>query len=447
MPYIPNTDADRAAMLERIGAKSLDELFAMIPAEDRLNRPLNIPDGLTEMELAALLHEIETKITPATEIPSFLGCGSYDHFIPAVVDTLASDPRFVTAYTPYQAEASQGSLQIFFEYQTLIARLTGMELSNASHYDGATACVEAALMARSATKRDKIIVSESLHPEYRQVLATYLANLSAEIVTLSAPSGVIDLESLKNLVDGDTAAVIVSHPNFFGNLEAVEEIGKILHEADGLLIECVDPISLGLLKRPGDLEADIVVAEGQPLGIPMSFGGPYLGIMACKESLLRRIPGRLVGQTKDRRGNVCWVLTMQTREQHIRREKATSNICSNQGLMAVRACIYLAAVGPAGLREVAELCIRKTRYLAKQIVAKTKLSLAFPNGVPFKEFCVKMPIGIKAADFAAEMEAQGVFAGVPLSRLGMADDLLNIAVTEKRTKAELDRFVSKVAAM
>lgn len=446
MPYIPNTEADRQSMLETIGAKSVEELFAMIPAEDRFTGKLNLPDGLTEMELAALLREIETKIKPATERLSFLGCGSYDHFIPAVVDTLSSDPRFVTAYTPYQAEASQGSLQIFFEYQTLVARLTGMELSNASHYDGATACVEAALMAQSATKRHKILIPETLHPEYRQALATYLANLSAEIVTIPTPGGVIDIGALQSAVDGDTAAVIVQHPNFFGNLEAVEEIGKVIHASGGLLIECVDPISLGILKRPGDLGADIAVAEGQPLGIPMSFGGPYLGIMACNEALLRRIPGRLVGQTKDRRGNTCWVLTMQTREQHIRREKATSNICSNQGLMAIRACIYLAAVGPLGLREVAELCVRKTRYLAERISKETALTPAFPNAVPFKEFCVKMPNGIKATDFVAKMEAKGFFAGVPLSRFGMADDLVNIAVTEKRTKVELDQFVAEVAS-
>ena len=434
MPYLSNTDTDRQEMLCSIGAMSVDELFAMIPAEDRFNGPLNLPDGLPELELGQLLRERETTLRPATESACFLGSGVYDHFIPAVVDALSSAPRFVTAYTPYQAEASQGSLQTFFEYQTLVARLTGMELSNASHYDGATACVEAVLMAHTATKRPKIVVPESLHPEYRQVLETYLTNLPVELLTLPTPGGVVDLEALSRILDNDTACVLVQHPNFFGNLESAQKIGKMVHEIGGLFIMCVDPISLGILKRPGDLGADIVVAEGQPLGIPMSYGGPFLGIMACRESLLRRIPGRLVGQTTDRRGNPCWVLTMQTREQHIRREKATSNICSNQGLMAVRACIYLAAVGPKGLREVATLCARKAHYLAEQLTTKTNLRLAFPQVPFFKEFTVRLPKGAS------------VESGVALSRFGMDDDLLTIAVTEKRTKREMDRLVEQLQA-
>lgn len=446
MPYIPNTDADRAEMLRSIGVQTVDDLFASIPNEDRFGGLLDLPAGLTELELDRRLCELESTLSPASRRLHFLGAGSYDHFIPAVVDQLASDPRFVTAYTPYQAEASQGSLQTFFEYQTLVARLTGMELSNASHYDGATACVEAVLMAQATTRRNKILVPDSLHPEYRQVLATYLANLPAEIVPFATPGGVIDPEVLKSAIDGETACVLVQQPNFFGNLEALREIGEAVHAAGGLSVVCADPISLGILARPGDLGADIAVAEGQSLGIPMSYGGPYLGIMACRESLLRRIPGRLVGQTTDRRGNACWVLTMQTREQHIRREKATSNICSNQGLMAIRACIYLAALGPAGLREVAELCTRKAHYLAERLVEKTAWKLAFPEAAFFKEFTVRLPNGCKASDIVDSFEQRGIYPGVALSRFGMDDDLLMLAVTEKRTRKELDRFVETVAS-
>ncbi len=441
MPYIPLTEADRAEMLQKIGVSSVDELFAMIPPGDRVNGLLNLPAGLTELELNRLLDELQSTLRPASQSLHFLGAGSYDHFIPAVVDLLASDPRFVTAYTPYQAEASQGSLQLFFEYQSLVARLTGMELSNASHYDGATACVEAVLMAAAATRRKKALIPGSLHPEYRRVLATYLVNLDVEIVSVPTPGGVIDLETLVAMIDKDTACVVVSQPNFFGNLESVQKIGDAIHAAGGLLIVAVDPLSLGILKRPGDLDADIVVAEGQPLGIPMSYGGPYLGILACRESLMRRMPGRLVGQTIDRRGNACWVLTMQTREQHIRREKATSNICSNQGLMAIRACIYMAAMGPAGFREVAELCTKKAHYLAARLSKEAGWAPAFGKAAFFKEFTVRLPGHRKASDVIAALEPKGVYPGVALSRFGMDDDLLLLAVTEKRSRAEMDLFV------
>ncbi len=451
MPYIPLTDTDRAEMLQQIGVSTIEELFAMIPAEDRLQGTLRIPAGLTELELNQLVGERLATLQPAAQSISFLGGGSYDHFIPAVVDLLASDPRFVTAYTPYQAEASQGSLQLFFEYQSLVARLTGMELSNASHYDGATACIEAVLMATATTRRKKALIPDSLHPEYRQVLATYLANLDVEIVSVPTPRGVIDSETLQSLLDrpelaNDVACLVVAQPNFFGNLESVQKLGDAIHAAGGLLIVAADPLSLGILKRPGDLGADIAIAEGQPLGIPMSYGGPYLGILACRESLMRRMPGRLVGQTVDRRGNPCWVLTMQTREQHIRREKATSNICSNQGLMAIRACIYMAALGPAGFREVAELCTKKAHYLAEKLEKEAGWKRAFPNAAFFKEFVVRLPNTMSAAKLVATFAKDGIFPGVALSRFStmgfdMHDDLLLIAVTEKRTRADMDRFV------
>lgn len=445
MPYIPHTDSERSEMFRTIGVDSIDALFETIPPEDRFDGLLDIPAGLTELELDREFRKLASTNHPAIEHLHFLGGGCYDHFIPALVDHLASDPRFVTAYTPYQPEASQGSLQAFFEYQTLVARLCGMELSNASHYDGATACVEAVLMAHSATRRSKIVVPESLHPEYRQVLETYLANLPVRIETFPTPEAGIDPNALKAVLDDDTAAILVPQPNFFGSLEPVREIGEAIHRAGGLLIVCADPISLGLLTRPGDLGADIVVAEGQSLGIPMSYGGPFLGIMTCRESLIRRIPGRLVGRTRDRRGKTCWVLTMQTREQHIRREKATSNICSNQGLMALRAAVYLAALGPQGLKEVAELSVRNAHYLAQRLTEKTALTLAWPDRPFFKEFVVRTPAGIEAKELCRQLELKEIYAGIPLSRFGMDERLLMLAVTEKRTREEMDRFVKEIA--
>ncbi len=369
VPYFPNTDSDRRAMLDAVGAASIDDLFAMIPAELRLERELCVPPGLGELELTAHLAELAAANTPAGETACFLGGGSYDHFIPAVVDMVAARSEFYTAYTPYQPEASQGSLQAFFEYQTLVAQLTGMDVSNASLYDGGSAAAEAVLMAMHATGRSRIVTAASVHPEYRQILVTYLANLGVDLVTLDTPRGTVSVSELAAAVDDRTACVLVQHPNFFGCLEEIEPAADIAHKAGALLVASVDPISLGILKRPGDYGADIVVAEGQSLGNPMAFGGPYLGLMACREQFLRRMPGRLVGQTVDRHGRRCWVLTLQTREQHIRREKATSNICTNQGLLALRATVYLALMGPAGMRSVAELCLQKARYAAERLAA------------------------------------------------------------------------------
>ncbi|NQU21233.1 MAG: aminomethyl-transferring glycine dehydrogenase subunit GcvPA, partial [Candidatus Nealsonbacteria bacterium] len=353
---------------------------------------------------------------------------------------VAGRSEFYTAYTPYQAEASQGSLQAMFEYQTLIAQLTAMDVSNSSLYDGASAATEAALMSIGATRRSgRVVVAGSVHPEYRQVLATYLANLDTELLTVDTPDGTVAAEQLEAVVDDRTACVLVQHPNFFGCLEDVDAIAEITHQAGALLVVVIDPISLGLLNRPGDYGADIVVAEGQSLGTPMAYGGPNLGIMACREKFVRRMPGRLVGQTVDRRGKRCWVLTLQTREQHIRREKATSNICTNQGLIALRATVYLSAMGPSGMRQVAELCLHKARYAAEQLTADGKLSLAFDRPT-LKEFVVRVEGGNVEPLLKAARE-QGIFAGVPLGRWypELADCLL-VAVTEKRTKEEIERL-------
>jgi glycine dehydrogenase subunit 1 len=442
MPYISNTPEDQRAMLESIGLGSLDELFASIPSDLRLQRPLSIPPALSEMELTAHLAQLAEKNSPAGKKVCFLGGGSYDHFIPAIVDYVASRGEYYTSYTPYQPEASQGNLQVFFEYQTLITQLTGMEVSNASLYDGGSAAAEAVLMACSATRRHgRVVTASSVHPEYRQILATYLANLGVELVTLGTPEGTLSRQELAAAVNKDTACVLVQHPNFFGCLESVDALGEVAHAAGALLVVSVDPISLGLLRRPGSYGADIVVAEGQSLGSPMSFGGPYLGIMACREQFVRRMPGRLAGETVDRRGKRCFVLTLQTREQHIRREKATSNICTNQGLLALRATVYLAALGPHGLRETAELCLRKSRYAARRLTAEGSLDLAFARPT-FKEFVVRARGGAVNELIAGAGEC-GFLAGVPLGRwYDELSDCFLVSVTERRTRDEIDAWAA-----
>ncbi len=446
MPYIANTAEDQRAMLEAIGAPSLDDLFSSIPPELRLGRALDIPPALTELELTARLTALAGKNESAGQKVCFLGGGSYDHFIPAVVDAIGGRSEFYTSYTPYQPEASQGNLQVFFEYQTLITRLTGMDVSNASLYDGASAAAEAVLMAAHATGRRRIVTAASVHPEYRQVLATYLSDLDLELVTVDTPAGSISPHNLAAALDSDTACVLVQQPNFFGSLEEMDAVSAAAHAAGALLVVAVDPISLGLLKRPGDYGADIVVAEGQSLGSPMAFGGPYLGIMACRERLVRRMPGRIAGETVDRRGRRCWVLTLQTREQHIRREKATSNICTNQGLFALRATVYLAALGPQGLREVAELCLQKSHYAARQLSERAGLPLRFDRPF-FKEFVVRSAGGGIDARLQRALDA-GYLAGVPLGRWypELADSLL-VTVTEKRSREEIDGLAAALAGL
>ena len=425
-------------MLDAIGAASIDELFDCIPADLRLQRPLDIPPPLSEMELASHMASLAGRNAHAGDKVCFLGGGSYDHFVPAVVDALASRGEFYTSYTPYQPEVSQGNLQAMFEYQTLICQLTGMDVSNASLYDGGSAAVEAALMSMAVTRRDaKVVVAGSVHPEYRKILQTYLANLDTELVTVGAEDGTVNLDQLASAVDETTACVLIQHPNFFGCLEDVAAVARIAHGAGALLVQSFDPISLGLLKRPADLGADIAVAEGQSLGTPMLFGGPYLGIVACREKYVRRLPGRIAGQTTDRRGRRCWVLTLQTREQHIRREKATSNICTNQGLIALRAAIYLATAGRQGLRDTAELCLQKARYASEQITDNDRFRLAFDKPV-FKEFVVRDGDG-SVAELLSEANAKGYLAGISLARwYPELDDCFLVAVTEKRTKAEID---------
>ena len=445
MPYVLNTPQDQADMLAAIGVSSVEELFEMVPAELRLDRALDIPAAMSEMELTAHMQALSGRTRNADDTVCFLGGGSYDHFIPAVVDYVSGRGEFYTSYTPYQAEASQGNLQAFFEYQTLITQLTGMDVSNASLYDGGSSASEAVLMCIGATRRSgKVVIPACVHPEYRQIVETFLTNLNVQMEVLETPEGLVQPDQLASILDDTTACVLFQQPNFFGGVQDMKELVEITHKAGALAVVAVDPISLGLLTPPGSYDADIVVAEGQSLGSPMAFGGPYLGIMACKEDFVRRMPGRLAGQTVDRRGKRCWALTLQTREQHIRRERATSNICTNQGLFALRASVYLAQMGPQGLRDVANLSLQKSRYAAEQISANERFSLAFDTPT-FKEFVVRDAAG-EVESLIKHALSQGYFAGVPLGQWypDMADCFL-VCVTEKRTKAEIEGLATCLA--
>ncbi len=443
MSYVLNTPGDQRAMLEKIGARSVEDLFQTIPGHLRLKRPLDVPAALSEQELTQHVQRLAGRNRPADDAVCFLGGGSYDHFIPAVVDAVAGRSEYYTAYTPYQAEASQGSLQAFFEFQTLICQLTGLGVANASLYEGGSAVAEAVLMALSVTGRlGKVLVARSVHPEYRHTLATYLANLEPRVETLATPHGFLDPDDVKRAIDDQTACVVVQHPNFFGGLEEVEALAAAAHAQGALFVVSFDPISLGVLKRPGQYEADIAVAEGQCLGNPMAYGGPYLGLLACREQFVRKMPGRLVGQTVDRQGKRCWVLTLQTREQHIRREKATSNICTNQGLFALRAAVYLAALGPQGLKETAELCARKAHYAAQKLTTLPGLQLRFDRPF-FKEFTLQMPVSVPGT--LARLLKEGFHAGLHLGRwFPELDDCVGVAVTEKRTRAEIDQLTGQL---
>lgn len=445
MSYVLNTPDDQRAMLARIGASSIQDLFKSIPATLQLGRPLAVSPALSEIELTQHMQALAQRNRCADDAVCFLGGGSYDHFIPAVVDAVSGRSEFYTAYTPYQAEASQGSLQAFFEYQTLICQLTGMDVANASLYDGGSGVAEAVLMALTVTGRyGKVLVAESVHPEYRSSLATYLANLDVRIETLPTADGFLNPDDLKAALNDETACVVVQHPNFFGCLEEVEAMVALAQARGAMFIVSFDPISLGLLKGPGEYGADIAVAEGQCLGNPMAFGGPYLGILACREKFVRKLPGRLVGQTVDRHGKRCWVLTLQTREQHIRREKATSNICTNQGLFALRAAVYLAALGPQGLKETAALCARKAHYAAEQLSQVAGVKLRFQRPF-FKEFTIGLP-GDANATLAKLLQA-GYHGGLPVGRwYKPLANCLSVAVTEKRTKAEIDGLKTALSA-
>jgi len=443
MPFIVNTAREREEMLKAIGVSSLDDLLADIPEEIRLKKALDIVPAADEPQVRKLLEALASANRSTSDYVSYLGGGAYDHFIPAAIKTIVSRSEFYTAYTPYQAEVSQGTLQAIYEYQSLICRLYEMDVTNASMYDGATALAEAVLMAMNVTGRSQVVVAGKLHPHNSSVLKTYLeASGHNAVVQNVLQDGVGHLAALKELVNDSVAAVVVQQPNFYGCLEDVEAIGAVAHEKGALFVVSADPLSLGVLAAPGSYGADIAVGEGQPLGTPQSFGGPYLGIFSVKQQLVRKIPGRLVGMTKDRDGEDGFILTLQTREQHIRREKATSNICSNQALNALQAAVYLSLLGKTGLQQVAAQSAQKAHYLAGKIAALPGFSLKYKSPY-FREFVVETPL--PAAVVIERMLEQRVFAGYDLAAHDETGML--VAVTEKRTKEELDRFVENLGAL
>lgn len=443
MNFLPNTDRDRAEMYRACGVGAVEELFAPVPAEVRLKRPLDLPGPLSEMELAAHLRALAGRNAGAGQVLSFLGAGAYEHYIPEAVGRLVGRAEFYTAYTPYQPEVSQGTLEAIYEYQSYVAALTGLDVANASLYDGATAVAEAAAMALNHTRRTEIVIGANVHPEYRAVLRTYARHWGATIREVEAPDGVLDPQRVAAEVSQATAAVIVQNPNFFGLVEAGEELGAAAHAQGALYIVVANPVGLGVLEAPGAYGADLCVGEGQPLGNPLGFGGPYVGFMAARESLVRRMPGRIVGATVDRDGRRGFVLTLQTREQHIRREKATSNICSNEALCALAFTIHLSLLGPEGLRELAELCLQKAHYAAERLSALPGFSLAFA-GTFFHEFVVRTP---GPADKLVErLAGRGILPGLPLGRFyPELSDALLVCVTETKTRADLDRLAEALA--
>ena len=439
MPFIPNTDADRKAMLERIGVNNFEELISNIPGELRFKQEFNLPEPLSEMEIAREIHYKTCCNQSISDAINFLGGGAYDHYIPAAINHIISRSEFYTAYTPYQPEVSQGTLQTIYEYQSMIAELMNMEVANASMYDGGSALAEASLMAIAEMRKNKILVSRSVHPHYRQIIRTYCHGQKIEIKLIELDNGITDLSDLASKIDNDTAAVIVQHPNFFGNLEEIFEINKLTHDKGALLISSNDPISLGILDPPGNYDVDIATGEGQCLGNSLNFGGPYLGILTSKFKLIRRMPGRIAGATVDSQGRRGFVLTFQTREQHIRREKATSNICTNQALNALAATVYLALMGKQGIQDVALLCLQNCHYLADQIQQLDGFQLAFSSPF-FKEFVVTTRI--PPSKVIEKLMLKNIYAGIDLSHFGyeLKNGLL-IAVTEKRTKEDMDIFV------
>lgn len=435
-PYIPNIKDDEKEMLQSMGLTAIDDLFEDIPQDIKLKRKLNLNASMSELEISKHMRNLSSRDLNTENMTCFLGAGSYDHYIPSLIKHITSRSEFYTAYTPYQPEISQGTLQVIFEYQSMICSITGMDVSNASMYDGATACTEAAMLAANNGKRKKIVVSKTVHPETRRVLGTYLRFHEVDIVEVDMADGATDIDKLRAAVDSDTAGVIVQNPNFFGIVEEMEEVERITHENKALLIMSVDPISLGVLKTPGEIGADIAVGEGQSLGNPLNYGGPYLGFMAVTSKLMRKMPGRIVGQTEDVDGKRAFVLTLQAREQHIRREKATSNICSNQGLNALAAAVYLTTMGKEGIKEAALQSARKAHYAFNEIIKSGKYKPLFSRPF-FKEFAVEG----NAQKVNGELLKNNILGGYDLSRDYPLDNGLLFCVTEKRTKDEIDKLV------
>ena len=439
MSYLALTDADRDAMLEEIGVSSIEELFADLPPGVRLDRELQLPPALTEQELTAYFEELAAANERAAPEVSFLGGGLYDHYVPAVVDAVLQRGEFLTAYTPYQPELSQGVLQAIFEYQTAVCELTGLDVSNASGYDGTTVAADACFVAKHATGRSKVVVTEATSPQVRQVVKTYAPGFGLEVVEVPHRNGVTDPDELREAAS-DAACVIFQHPNFFGVLEPAPDLAAAAAEAEALPVAHVDLLSLGVLEAPGRYGCALAVGEGQSAGNYISYGGPHYGFLAARSEFIRRMPGRIVGETTDAAGNRGYVLTLQTREQHIRREKATSNITTNQTLLTIAGLVYLSWLGPQGLREVGETCMALASYAKERLGSQ----LVFPEQTTFKEFAVR--VGHPARDVIREARAQGIHPGYALGRdyEGM-DDVLLVSVTERRTTDEIDRLAEVLA--
>jgi len=442
MPFIPNTEEQRKQMLADIGL-TMNDLFSDIPADLRYS-DFNLPGGLSEQQVRNRLAEIAAK--NSINLTCFLGGGVYDHFIPAAVYSVISRSEFYTAYTPYQPELSQGTLQAIYEFQSMICRLTDMEVSNASLYDGGTAIYEAMMMAMRITRRNKIIIDETVNPIYRTMLKSYSINLEIEFVQIPCLGGLVNREQILEKIDSKTAAVIVQNPNFFGCIDDFSDIAQAAHKTGALLIMSCYPISLGILKTPGSMGADIVVGEGQSLGMPMNFGGPYLGFMATRMKYVRKMPGRISGQTVDREGRRAFVLTLQAREQHIRRDKATSNICSNEALCALTALVYLSLLGKEGLKKTAQLCADKASYAYQRLTAIRGVKARFESKWFFNEFVIDLPC--EADEVINKLVEKGFAAGFPLGRYysGMENSLL-VCVTEKRTKEQIDMFAEALESI
>ncbi len=429
-------------MLAAIGLDDVEPLFSRIPAGLRQPK-LRLPPPLSEPELLAEMQALAGQNRHLGQMACFLGGGAYHHFIPSVVDAITSRGEFLTSYTPYQPEVSQGTLQSIFEFQSLVCELTGLEVANASLYDGASALAEAALMATGITRRDRVVAARTVHPEYRQVVRTYFSGRNLELAVAAGEGAALPPNVARQALDGQTAALIVQQPNFFGGVEDLESLADVAHERGTLLIVAFNPIALGLLRSPGECGADIAVGEGQPLGLPAGFGGPYLGLMATRSAYLRQMPGRLVGMTNDDRGQRGFVLTLQAREQHIRREKATSNICTNEGLCALAATVYLSMMGPQGLRQVAELCLRRAHYAAERLAALPGYALAYSDSF-FHEFVLRCPR--PPAEINARLLEAGIIGGLELRAWypELADSLL-FCVTEMNSRAQIDRLVDALS--
>ncbi|MDR3543551.1 MAG: aminomethyl-transferring glycine dehydrogenase subunit GcvPA [Desulfosporosinus sp.] len=442
MNFVPNTDNQQERLLARIGVKSVADLFVDIPEEVHLKRPLAIRGGMSEQELVKHVSGLANQNKTVEEYSSYLGAGAYEHFIPSFVDQLLLRSEFYTAYTPYQPEISQGTLQAIYEYQTLVCELTGMDAANASMYEGASALAEAALMSCDATRRKKVLVLQTVHPEYREVLKTYLPSRGVEIVEVPYAEGVTDMSALEKVLREDIAGVLVQNPNFFGNIEKADEIVELVHAQGALVIMAVNPISLGMLKSPGESGADIVVGEGQALGNPLNFGGPYLGFLATRDKYVRRMPGRIVGVATDKEGRKGFVLTLQAREQHIRREKATSNICSNEALCALAFTMHLSALGKKGIHELAYLNLQNAHYAAREIAKIPGMSLAF-SGPFFHEFVIETKLEPAKVN-ALLLEAQ-IIGGLDLARFyPELDHHLLFCVTETKCKADIDQLIARL---